>query len=488
MALATDLPTNKTPAATGHTTGHNTTNNRINLIAAAVNDHVGDVSDLGYDVVLLMGQSNMQGAGTIDTSIDVTNPRVWAYPSTGADADTIVQAADPLGHLNPVTSGVGPGMSFGHWYAGTAPGTRRVLLVPCASAGAGFSAGSGAGRWDPTYVDLDENLYERTITQAAAAVTAAGSTARLIGALWVQGEADASIAAGGYRQYLEWVIDGLRDRLDEPQLPFVIGSMLPESASGGTIDGVHAGTPNRKAYTAFVDMPTGYNSGDDIHYNAAGARELGRRLVAGLATARLNTAPAGLVAPSLPPTPGLTTNRTYTFATSADLTNWYDPDAQLTVSSGNLVCPATAAYATFAPAVTVDLTDQSVTWIVAGNLSGATTSADTFLGVCLNAANASNALGVQFDYSATPWTQARTRVSNSNTGYSGANRALGWYRVSTATTDVVIEYSTNGTSWTELHRETAPFTVTAVRPFIQLGHFTGAEPDGNVLVAELRIA
>lgn len=278
---------------------------------AALNAAFGsDLTDTGYDAVLLLGQSNMvgNGAGSVAANIDITDPRIWAYAPGGTYAGQIVQASDPLTHRSGAANVIGPGLPFARWLIDTMPGNRRVLLIPAAYNDTAF--GSGTPRWDPTtaWPNDSANLFNLAIGQAQDAIAAAPNT-RLTAALWIQGESDvlAGMGAATYRTYLEQLIDGLRSRLSLPNLPFVIGSMAPEftSANGSAaaaIDGVHQATPTRKRYTAYVAGPTGMIAGDVLHYTAAGARELGRRLVGGLAQAKANNAPASAV-PDNPPTP-----------------------------------------------------------------------------------------------------------------------------------------------------------------------------------------
>ena len=66
-------------------------------------------------------------------------------------------------------------------------------------------------------------------------------------------------------------------------VPFLIGGMVPEWIAAdkkirGPIDAVHRSIPSHRPQTAFVEGPAGANGANDgIHFNAAGARELGLR-------------------------------------------------------------------------------------------------------------------------------------------------------------------------------------------------------------------
>jgi hypothetical protein len=487
--------------------------------AAGVHDRVAEIdtvtaalpntTDTGYDIVLLLGQSNMQGAGGApDAAIDVTHPRVYSYARVGTNANKIVQGVDPLQHPNTGSNNnVGPGMPFARWYADTIPGNRRVLLVPAAYSGAGFVNGNDGARWNPgadfSYNNVANSLYENAITQAKAALTAAGANARIVAALWVQGEADINVAATTYRTYLEYLIDGLRSRLNIPTLPFVIGSMVPEyiNASNGAIAGVHAATPSRKAYTSYVVGPSGYlytGDGLNVHYTTEGQREQGRRLLAGLTAAKANTAPASAVAANPPVAPANYTppvnSSAYTFASAP--TNWYtSPTTTLTASGGNLLVPVTAAYQTVASPDIVDLTAKSVTWHVASLPAGSITSSDIYLGVTPKTINPENntqdSAGFTLTNTASPYTDARV-INNGARTVNGAvpnaaNRALGYYRVRTSSGNLLLEYSTDNSSWTLFWSGTVTWSLTATRAFITAGHYNSGEADGTVGISGLTI-
>lgn len=472
-------------------------------LAGVGSSQVAGLSDTGYDIVLLMGQSNMQGGdGSISPAMDVTNPRVWAFPSTGSNANKVIQGSDPLGHLNPSTSGVGPGMSFANWYSGTIPGNRRVLLLPCASAGTGFTAGGGSARWNPTaefsFNNVGNSLYELTIAQTKAALVAAPNS-RVVGVLWAQGEADINLDPVVYRNYLESLIDGLRDRLSIPNLPFVIGSMVPEYAGGGAIDLVQRAVPTRKPYTAYVAGPTGHLYGADglgVHYDAAGQREQGRRMVAGLASAIANVSPPNAVPASPPLAPANYTppagTANYTFDTVPS--GWFTQglSAPLTVSAGNLEIPVTTAYPAVASPEVVDLTAHAVTWKLTSLPPLAVGSSDIFLGICLDPANQQNAAGVTLTNSASPYTDVRVVVGNTRTVNgavpAAASRAVGHYKCSSSAGNLVISWSPDGTAWTTLWTGAAPWPLTAVRPFLTAGHWNSADADSTVLVDALVIA
>lgn len=283
--------------------------NEASATAGALRAALGlgvQATDVGYDVILLAGQSNMSGRATADTThFEVPDARVWQYGAAGTYASVISAALEPLAHADTVdlSNGLGPGGIFARWYAMTLPANRRVLVVPAAYGGTGFSS-SAPNTWDPAAGA--GSLYLRAIAQANAAIAAAGSNARLAAILWHQGEQDVAMSASAYQAKLDALIDGFRSQITgaTTSTPFVIGSLAPEfiaSTSGApAIDGVHRNTPPRKVYTAFAVGTAGYVS-DGTHYNAVGQRLLGRSYFDALSVARTNTAPGTVPVAPAPP-------------------------------------------------------------------------------------------------------------------------------------------------------------------------------------------
>lgn len=250
------------------------------------------IDEPGFDLIICAGQSNMSGwAADWNTAQDPLDSRIWQFATSGTYADKISQAAIPLGMVD-TPAGLSPAMEFARWYATSVPANRRVLLVPVAKGGVPFEGTSSPSgfTWKVGRVDVT-NLYDAAVAQTEQALAAAGSGARVVAALWVQGETDGdqSNSAATYQTNLDALIAALRTDLGLPDLPFVIGQMVPEylgypggTTPGGTrqaINAVHADTPNRVERTAFAAGPFGGNRTDDSsHYNASGARGLGRSL------------------------------------------------------------------------------------------------------------------------------------------------------------------------------------------------------------------
>ena len=253
----------------------------------------GGATSQQYDVVLIIGQSNARGAGS-----PVPEPDPWAgidqYPAANhAGAGTIIPAVDPLLHQDPRLVGAGFALPFARRYRQEHP-DRQVLIVPAAYGATGFStsAPDQGGTWDWTAPDDGTNLAVNAVRQTQDALTAAGSGARLVGILWHQGEGDGSIAAD-YHLYLDGLIAWLRDQLDAPDVPFVVGQMSPDRQGGGngvTIDAAHQMTPARVERTAFAPTPPGlHNYGDATHLATRGLQKVGLNFFDALERAEFNT-------------------------------------------------------------------------------------------------------------------------------------------------------------------------------------------------------
>lgn len=295
-------------------------------LEAAMLDAIGDPAEAGYDVVLLLGQSNMSGwAVDGDIRIDPQHPKVFQFGTSTAYADVISEAIEPLAMVD-VPEGRGPGLTFGRWAADSAKAGRRILLVPVAKGGSTFEGASTPAGWTWKVGRNDVvNLYNLAIVQAGKALTAAGANSRLVAALWLQGESDGNNLSteATYAANLDALVTGLRTALGVPTLPFVVGQMVPENLPTGTryaINNAHATTPARLANTAFSWAPFGAHRGDGNHFTAKGQRIIGRRMFD--AYRRIVTGTPDPALPALPPavagvTVGTVTDSTVTLTWTA---------------------------------------------------------------------------------------------------------------------------------------------------------------------------
>lgn len=237
-------------------------------------------------VFVCAGQSNMSGRGTpVDADLDVENPRLLQY---GAH-NRVLEPAPAILDMPDAPRGVSPARQFGLRYLADQPEHVGVLLIPAAYGGTAFTyePQPGVRTWTKGHADTAENgLYELSVTQtqeAIAAATGAGYSVDVKGILWHQGEANAStdpadIAA--YTTRLDELIADYRTDLSKPDLPFILGGLMPEgvrlSEGKQEIEHVITDTPKRVTRTAFATAPDNtMDYGDVHHFSREGALRLG---------------------------------------------------------------------------------------------------------------------------------------------------------------------------------------------------------------------
>lgn len=225
--------------------------------------------DFGFDVIALMGQSNMVGSyGPIDPVLDAADSRILQWGRTSPTDQQIILAEHPLQHNSPPADTIGLGLNFAkNHLASMTSSTRRILLVPIAKGGTGF----GNNEWNP-----GDALYEGGLSRLNAAI-AERTGNQLTHILWHQGEADSAMNETQYAAALDTMLSDLRSRATgAANVPFICGGILP----GITSDGVRNAlidTPNRNANSYYVD-PTALTLGvDNLHFDAPSLREFGDR-------------------------------------------------------------------------------------------------------------------------------------------------------------------------------------------------------------------
>lgn len=212
-------------------------------------------------VFLLIGQSNMAGRGAVEAPDLVPHPRVFVLTKDLA----WVPAVDPLHFDKPERIGTGLGKTFGAVVADADP-AAEIGLVPAAF------GGSALDEWAP-----GQPHYVNAVARAKAALR----HGRLAGILWHQGEADsAPDKAATYAVRFAKMIAQLRADLDAQDVPVVVGETGRFRADGAAINAVLAQLPGFVPHCAFVSAEGLADKGDQIHFNSAAYRELGRRYAA----------------------------------------------------------------------------------------------------------------------------------------------------------------------------------------------------------------
>jgi hypothetical protein len=291
------------------------------MLAEMYNAGVVNPFDPGYDIIGAMGQSNMVGQSSPDTTVDVTEPRISTFNSYPVETSTyrkITVATDPLRFNYSQTSmpptGNGSGLSPASWaaktYAGMVPSNRRVLIVPLARSNTKlfndtreWFPGDGTAGSGVALGSAGSTLLDTAIDQATAAVAAAMllyPNSRYVGTLWHQGEGDADYSGTStqinYAGALKTLIQAVRTRVPTAANSwFVIGGLAPENIADTTnkvgysrVDPAHKQVAAEVPGVAFAPAPSGYLNPDVLHFSATGARILGARMGAAIAQAIAN--------------------------------------------------------------------------------------------------------------------------------------------------------------------------------------------------------
>ena len=141
--------------------------------------------------------------------------------------------------------------------------------------------GSAIRAWVPGALDSATSTHP--YDDAIARTRRAMSRLTLDGILWLQGESDGNARnASDYETRLRAVIANLRRDLNAPDVPLLIGQMgrfaeRPWNHYRERVDSAHRAVAATTPHAAFVVTEGLRHRGDTIHYDAASAREIGRR-------------------------------------------------------------------------------------------------------------------------------------------------------------------------------------------------------------------
>ena len=253
------------------------------LLTTIITLHAGET----VDVVLLIGQSNMDGRGKnsdLPAELSAPSPTIRLfYRNPPAASDGWVALA-PGYSLAPNTKPIipsatfGPEISFGPTLVAAIP-TLHLALIKASKGGTSLEKDWKPG--EPGKPDTQGPCYRNLFDTLKVALPALGAH-RLRGAVWHQGESDAGLPEGEYQRLLAAFIPRLRADLGVADLPFVIGEVY----DNGKRDDVRAGQKAVAAavpHAAFVPCDGIKTWDNGTHFDAAGQLELGRRYATALA-------------------------------------------------------------------------------------------------------------------------------------------------------------------------------------------------------------
>jgi hypothetical protein len=176
---------------------------------------------------------------------------------------------------NAAALGASPAMTMSH----------RLLVRKIASQVTIYpGAVGGAGLVDDDFDPVDPGYLYTAVLNALTAGLEDDPWAYPI-MTWLGGEADATALRGltTYVESFKLLAKGLRAVPGAERMPIIVFGMVPEyilsNAAVREINAAHMQLPNEIGGLKFIPGPTGYQkAGEPYHYNAAGAREVGRLL------------------------------------------------------------------------------------------------------------------------------------------------------------------------------------------------------------------
>lgn len=233
---------------------------------------------------LLAGQSNMAGRGEVAAEDRISSPGIVALNRQLE----WVPAADPL-HFDKPVAGVGPGLSFARAVAAQEK-DAQIGLIPAAVGGSPITA------WEPgaLYPETGTWPYDEAVMRTRHALR----HGELRAILWHQGESDANPqAAPLYDARLRTLIGRFRIEFGNARLPVLVGQLgqwpeRPWDDAWKRVDQAQRDIAASVPGVRFVSSKGLAHKGDVLHFDAASARELGRRYAAAYLAMTGGTAPA----------------------------------------------------------------------------------------------------------------------------------------------------------------------------------------------------
>lgn len=210
-------------------------------------------------IYILAGQSNMMGKGktfSLPAHYRKTPPNVTFYYQ-GRERE-LAQFAY-----------FGPEVVFAHEIARAFPNDQHILIKSVAT-------GSTIDRWLP-----EQALYKGLLRQVDFSLPESDPK-RIAAVVWMQGESDARHTehARQYANRLSRLIQSLRNDLHSPNSLFIVGEINPEDKNFDEVELVQAGqrqVQQKIPNTLLVSTDGLGKMYDNVHYDAEGQIELGRR-------------------------------------------------------------------------------------------------------------------------------------------------------------------------------------------------------------------
>ncbi|NAS14078.1 sialate O-acetylesterase [Poritiphilus flavus] len=228
-----------------------------------------------YNVILIAGQSNTYSGVGLDSKFDHSHEQIKQLGRFGSDNLRVIKAQEPLQHHSKAKGKVGFAMTFAKLLFDHLKDGSDILIIPCGHGGTGFTD----RKWNK-----GDELYQDAIARVKL-VLHEYKNSELKAILWHQGERD--IGNGSYQVHLDDFIQNFRQDIGQENVPFILGGMVPfwveQEEARQKIQEIISETPERLGNVGYVDPEYPFliektnNFHDEVHFDAKGQRELGRR-------------------------------------------------------------------------------------------------------------------------------------------------------------------------------------------------------------------
>ncbi len=241
---------------------------QVEALVATAGEGVELPSPDKFLLILLTGQSNMAGRGAITDENKTLNPRVLMLDKNMH----WVVAKDPV-HFDKRAAGAGLARPFAERLAADHPDCV-VGLVPVAC------GGSSLTEWLPGKFCNSTQTYPFDDAMKRIDTVAGQGTWTAI--LFHQGESDTSKNADKYYDLLTAHVKALREKLDAPQVPVVIGELArwderPTRPGNIKVTEAHRKVAEEQQPAAFVSSADLTPNPDRVHFDAKSVKIFGRR-------------------------------------------------------------------------------------------------------------------------------------------------------------------------------------------------------------------
>ncbi|MFZ6009237.1 MAG: sialate O-acetylesterase [Bacteroidota bacterium] len=256
------------------------------LLLFAINFSVANSQDPNFHIYLLFGQSNMDGAGTIEsqdrTGVDQRIKVMGAVTCTGNDASfTLGKWRTATPPLVRCWTGLGVGDYFGRTMVKNLPQHIRVGLVPVAVSGCDIGLfdkenyatyAANAPDWMKGIInDYGGNPYARLVEVAKIAQ----QEGVIKGILFHQGETNTNSPEWKYR--VADVVGKLKADLRLGDVPFLAGELLASAGACCSSHNVEVNKLPEVMPNAHVISSSGLVGTDVAHFTSASYRIFGQR-------------------------------------------------------------------------------------------------------------------------------------------------------------------------------------------------------------------